>query len=349
MHAISPFIDTAAVEAWDAWFRWREPGRLRDISVESTWQRVARTLANVEPMPTAGDQESALMSAFASWRLLLDERILATAGTGNVGWPNDDLVAVINAAMFVRNPFSARACFDMAGFSAMAELAVAALDNAARLGCGPRLRCNRFRIGVIGLADALEFLQLRYDSAAACAQSSEIGRALAEGCFRGAVRSAKELGACEESSSAMLECAVERGIPTELLNDAGRHGLRHTQLTAISAQPHLSLFANNVADALDPIKGSDTVHHIVTDEQTRSVRSSGYAANIRHTLSSTTLSPLCVEKIDVPSISAQIAMRRAIQPWIDESIDYVPRNTHVADASAWEVAHRAEDVLPRQL
>lgn len=345
MRGTSPFIDIAAVEAWDAWFRWREPGRLRDISVESTWHRIARTLANVEPMQPAEDQGSALMSAFESWQLLLDERIFATAGTGKVGWPNDNLVAAVNAAMFVRSPFSVRACFDMKGFSATAELAVAALDNAAALGCGPSVICHRFRIGVIGLADALEFLQLRYDSAAARAQGGEIGRALAEGCFRGAVRSTKKPGVCKESSSAMLERAVERGMPTDLLNDARRHGLRHTQLTAISAQPHLSLFANNVADALDPIQGSDTLRHIVTNEQTRSVRSSGYAANIRQTMSSPTLSSLRAEKIEAPSISAQIAMRRAIQPWIDESINYVQRDTHAADTSAWQVAHRADDSL----
>src|SRR5690348_2313422 len=102
----SSFIETAAVEAWDAWFRWRERGRLRDISVEATWRRMARTLAAVEPAQPAAEYEAALMTAFASWRLLLDERVLATAGTHAAEWPNNDLVAVLNAGMFVRERFS---------------------------------------------------------------------------------------------------------------------------------------------------------------------------------------------------------------------------------------------------
>ena len=44
----SPFLDPVAVEAWDAWFRWREDGQLRDISVEATWERVAGALAQAE-------------------------------------------------------------------------------------------------------------------------------------------------------------------------------------------------------------------------------------------------------------------------------------------------------------
>ncbi|MEO6689025.1 MAG: hypothetical protein ABIS07_09450 [Dokdonella sp.] len=333
MHATSPFIDTVAVEAWDAWFRWREPGRLRDISVEATWRRVATSLANAEPVRLAGAHESELMNALMSWRLLLDERVLATAGTGNANWPNNDLAAVVNAAMFVRNPFSSRASFDLAGFSATAELAVAALDNAASLGHGPSLHCHRFRIGVIGFADALELLEMPYGSAQACAKGGEIGRALAEGCFSGAVNSAKERGACNETSSAMLERAVERGMPKALLEQARRHGLRHTQLTAIEAHPRLSLFANNVADALDPLSGGETVHYVVTEEQTRSVRSSGYASNIRQTRPTIALAAPRLEKTSSAlSAAARTAMHQALQPWIDEPIAQIPQATHAAEA-----------------
>lgn len=320
MHGTSPFIDTAAVEAWDAWFRWREPGRLHDISVEATWRRVARALGNAERLQPAGDHEAELMSALMSWRLLFDERILATAGTGNASWPNNNLAAVVNAAMFVRNPFSSRACLDLAGLSATAELAVAALDNAASLGHGPPARRHRLSIGVIGMADALELLELPYGSLSGCAQASGIGRALAEGCFRGAVRSAEERGASREESSAMLERAVERGLPADLLDDARRHGLRHAQLTAIAAHPRLSLFANNVADALEPLQPGETVHSIVTGGQTRSVRSAGYASNIRRTLPANTLAPTRLETNPALSASARTAMREALQPWIDEPI-----------------------------
>src|SRR4051812_42795915 len=44
----SPFSDPVAVDAWDSWFRWRDGNRLYDLSIETTWLRVARALAGVE-------------------------------------------------------------------------------------------------------------------------------------------------------------------------------------------------------------------------------------------------------------------------------------------------------------
>ncbi len=323
MHGPSPFIDIAAVEAWDAWFRWRERGCLRDVAVEATWRRTARALALADSAQSAPEHEAILMAAFASWRLLLDERIMATAGTGTAAWPNDNLVAVLNAAMFVRDRWSARARFDLVAFGAMAELAVKALDNAMLLGRGPSLRTSRPRIGIIGLADALALLGLRYDSAEGRAQAGRIGRALAEGCFRGAIRSAQEGSSCAEPSNPLLEWAARRRFPAELLNDARRHGLRHESLTAITSQPRLALFANNVANALDPLAGEDDVHLIATPEHARSVRSPGYALILRGTRPGhATALGAPAETVANVSASAQIAMRQAIQPWIDAPIMY---------------------------
>ena len=127
----SPFINPLAVEVWDTWFRWREFGQLRDLTIDATWDRVATALMGVESGIDRGPFKRRLMDAFASWQLLLDERVLETAGTPTLSWRNDDLVAVLNVARFVRAPCTQHASFDLVTFEDVATLAVRALDNAA--------------------------------------------------------------------------------------------------------------------------------------------------------------------------------------------------------------------------
>lgn len=339
MYGPSPFIDIAAVEAWDAWFRWRECGRLRDIAVEATWRRTARPLALADSAQSAPAHKVILMAAFASWCPLIDERIIATAGTGAAARPNDNLVAALNVAMLVRDRRSARARFDLVAFGAMTELAVKALNNAVLLGRGTSPRTSRLRIDIIELADALVLLDLRYDSVEGCAQAGRIGRTLAEGCFRGAIRSAQEGGSCAEPANQMLEWAVRRRFSAGLMNDARRHGLRHESLTAITSQLPLALFANNVANALDPLTGENDVHLIAIPEpeHARSVRSSGYALTLRRAQAgdATTLHAPA-ETIANVTASAQIAMHRVIQPWIDEPIRYALPGVYATAAMAYQ-------------
>ncbi|HEY0178168.1 MAG TPA: hypothetical protein VGC30_00870, partial [Dokdonella sp.] len=246
MHAPSPFIDAAAVEAWDAWFRWREHDRLHDRAIESTWRRAAAAVAG----RADGGLADALIDAYASWRLLLDERILATAGTPSADWPRTELAAVLNAAAFVRWRLSPTAQFDRDRFVETAALAVRALD-AAGAGATP------LRIGVVGLADAIALLGLRYRAPLAREQAREIVRALAEGCLRGSVQLARERGARFDADEDTLRSVSRRGLATELIRDVRRCGLRHRRLTAIAPQPRLALLANNVADALDPLLGEN--------------------------------------------------------------------------------------------
>src|SRR5690348_11516870 len=91
----SPFIELAAVEAWDAWFRWREQGDLRDLSIEGTWRRVAVALASVEAQGEIATWQSRFMQTFATWRLLPDEQVLANAGTGRPVFRGDTLHAAL--------------------------------------------------------------------------------------------------------------------------------------------------------------------------------------------------------------------------------------------------------------
>lgn len=289
----SPFVTPVAVEAWDTWFRWRENGALRDDTIDATWRRVASALASVEDESGRAAFERRLLDAFVGWRLLLDERVLATAGTGKGSWSDDDLVAVVNAACFVRAHGALRPTLDIDAMKDCADLAVHALDNAILLGNGAGRGAKKLRVGVIGLADALTSLGLDYAGAEARACAQSVAQALAEGSLRATVALAATRDAMVRCDASWIDSARRRGMPADLIERASLHGLRHASLTAITSQPRLARLANNASDAVLPAAGVNT--------------SAGHGA-ARWTAMSAT------------SVPAQLDMRGAMQPWIDEPI-----------------------------
>lgn len=325
---LSPFIDLAAVEAWDAWFRWRERSVLRDVSIEDTWWRVVSTLASAESSHEEATWQVRFMDALASWRLLPDERVLAKIGTGRSGWHGDVLHAVLNAACFVSPEGAPCATIDFAALADCAALAVRALDNAALLAGHV---ATRFRIGIVGVADALALLGLEYDSDAGRAQAAALARALAEGCLGGSIALAASRGACKRDARGLVARAMLRDAPRDLLKDAARHGLRHMQLTAITSQPRLALLANDVADAVDPLLGENHAHAIEAADGRRTIRSSGYALNLlRGHIGGPDERP---DTLEHQSWFAQLAMRAALQPWMDIPIAYPLLTVHQPDES----------------
>jgi ribonucleoside-diphosphate reductase alpha chain len=317
----SPFTDVLAADAWDAWFRWRDPDQLHDVSIDATFSRVARALARAEPASTANVFEKRVTDAFTSWQLLLDERLLATAGTDRSSWTQDNLAAVLNAAVFVRGRFTGNARFDHAAFATTAELAVRALDNACALvkAPSPSLQIS-LQIGLMGLADALAFLRLGYDSACARAEAAAITRSLAEGCYRGTVRLAQERGAAPGLADKTDTHALLKELPGDLIRDAERHGLRHSRLTAITSQPRLALLANDVTDAIDPLRTTDVLK---STSHPRPIRAPGYAmSSARDFYEPHAMPPAIHESVANVAVRAQIEMRGAVQHWIDRPISY---------------------------
>jgi len=335
----SPFLDAAAVEAWDAWFRLRENGRLRDICVEATWDRVARALA--APAQSVRWM-TRVIDAQAHWNIVLDARILAGAGMPAFAWP-DDPVAVVNAASFVSAPFSRAAEFDFGALRATADLAVECLDNALQLNRHDGTVFSDLRVGLIGVADAIVMLQKRYDSASGRVLASRIAQAIAEACFEADLRLARTRGATTMArSGAAIAQARKRGMPVDLIEAAERTGVRHLRLTAINSQRRLAEFANHTTDAIDPLPTGKTVSSYAALVAGRSATAPARIAD---------LLPLSGRQ----SISAQLALRGAMQPWIDAPIDYPLQVDELPDTRAtahWRriaAAHHLGDlVLQRQ-
>ena len=300
------FTDRAAVDAWDSWFRWRNGDGLRDRTIDATWWRVADALASAEG---ARDRRWAyrFVEAFSHWQLLPDERLLRTAGTGPALRPFEAPRATLNVAGFVTAPLTRQARFDAERFAGVAGLAVRLLDDALVAMHGAAPTFSGLRVGLIGLADALRLLGIPYDDPRAAEQASEVGAALATGTLRGTVELAAERGPIDARPAHLVALWRDRGAPDALVEAAMRVGVRHTRLTAIGLQPHLALLANNASDALDPPPRS--VHKPAATVST--------------------------SQIDA-MVTAQLAIRAAIQPWIDAPIEYPVTMSGEADAASIE-------------
>lgn len=278
-----------AVDAWDAEFRWRDLERLHDLTVDDTWRRVAERAASIEG-PKAPLWAHHFIESFSRWRLLPEEHILRGLGTDRPTAAAAEPGAVLDVASFVVRQPTGGSCFDRERFVATAALAVRFLDDVAAAtdaGQPPR----RLRIGLIGLANALQALDLDYDTLRGRQQAAQVAKALAEGCLRGSVELADERGPRVPAPDclARLDCMRRRGMPDWLVQRAQRIGLCHDALTAIDPHPALARLANGVADAVDPLP--------VTADSAMS-RDCGQL------------------------YVAELEMRAELQPWIDEPISY---------------------------
>ena len=294
------FTDAGAVDIWDAQFRWRIGNELRDHTVDATWVRVASAAAATE-VTQAAHWARCYVDAFSDWRLLPDERLLESAGTGvpigRFGRPR----ALLNAGVFVLNGRTAKARFDHDRFAATAGLAVRLLDDALLSVRRPIRTTPELRIGMLGVADAMAAMNLHYDSTQAREQVAAMAGTLAMGCLRGSVELARERGSNIDSPSpGKIATWERRGMPQSLIDDAKRWGVRHRRLTAIDLQPNLALLANNASDALDPVMERKPLRDSTTPIPAGSIQS----------ISDDVLLP------------AQIALRGAAQPWIDAPINY---------------------------
>lgn len=318
MSSASPFITPMAVEAWDAWFRWRDLGQLRDLTIDKTWERVVACVTQGQSGNGRDSYRRRLLDAVGKWELLLDERVLKSAGTNSCAWPGDGLVASLNVASYVKAPFTTRAAFDRAAFEDGADLAVRALDDAMSVAQVSAPAHGHLRIGLIGVADALDLLGIAYDSPQGRTQTALVAQALADGCLRGSSAMARDRGSRQPCDAAWQDRARARGTSPDLIASAVRFGLRHDGLTAITSQQRVAWLANDVSDALDPLRSRPCEHAFSCGEGRRCIRSDGYARTLGRQIATTRSYPGAGQV----SISAQLQLRAAAQPWIDEPISY---------------------------
>ena len=287
------FTDPAAVEAWDAWFRWRHAGILHDRTIDSTWARVVEAVTPVEK-DNAGSWSQRWLHGLSRWQWLPDERLLHDAGTGTTPQRSGPITATLNLNAFARpRSFGAmRPELDTRAIAETAATTLRFLDDA--LLAMPAPEDLGLRIGILGFSDALDALGIEYDGPAALQTAHDAGLALAAGALHGAIELARERGGREPDRS-RLEFLANHGLQRSLVGEALRWGVRHEIRTAIASAPRLAMLANNVSDALDPLRPRPTAGHGKDRDRAPP--------------------PL-------PSPAAQQRLRLAMQPWIDQPIDY---------------------------
>jgi len=305
------FIDVGAVEAWDAWFRWRERDALKDVSIRDTWQRVARALASP-------DMEQRVLDAMESWRLLPDERVLATAGTPVQAWPDNELAAVVNIAAFVDEPGVPGDSLDLKAIEDTASLAVDVLESALTKSPYPSIHIGMaLRIGLVGFADAMALMDIPYASQRARLLAQEISLALARGSLRRSIGLARQWGPRVNIVRHSPIASRLRSIAPELAKEAEIHGLRHASLTAISSHPRLARLANNVADAAKPLAcARDAAHVMVGALPCPGMQGYAIEWSRRHGALPQQLAAL-LQAATAP-VSSQLVVRGAFQQWMDE-------------------------------
>jgi ribonucleoside-diphosphate reductase alpha chain len=179
-------------------------------------------------------------------------------------------------------------------------------------------------LSIVGLADTLAMLGADYAAAQGRACAATIARQFAQACLETALRLAIERGApaASRADTASLVRAECLHLPMSTIDAIRRHGLRYTAISAVVPQPRLALVANNVADAIAPLRGERQMYAIAGAHGERRVVASGFALTLWRQLGAKpadAAAPFATQR-DVGA--REIGwMRAALQPWFDHPID----------------------------
>jgi ribonucleoside-diphosphate reductase alpha chain len=236
----------------------------------------------------------------------------------------------LNLTRFVHAPFTPTARIDTEAIAACVPAAVRLLDNVYELSGFPLEKqrrtaraARRVGLGVMGLADALIMLGLRYDGADARAVAVDVLRTIRDAAYRTSVDLAREKGAFELfSASDYLAGEFAARLGDGIRADIARFGLRNSHLVALAPTGSISLLAGGVSAGIEPVPaweyqrqihfhahGSETVE--LTDYAFALFRARfGYAA------------PLPDAFRTAPQIDpdAQLAMHAALQEYVDNAV-----------------------------
>jgi ribonucleoside-diphosphate reductase alpha chain len=259
------------------------------------------------------------------------EHISATNPCGEIPLPPYGAcdLGSINLVRFVRDPFSDAARLDFDGMSRVTETAVRMMDNVidvsrfplesqARQARGAR----RIGLGLTGLADTLILLGLHYGEDSARALAARIIAFIRDAGYRASIELAREKGPFPFfEHQQYLAGEYIRGLPPELREAIGNHGIRNSHVVAIAPTGTISLLANNVSSGIEPVY--DFHYHrkvLEGDGGRRDYELTDHALELWRRLRGSAPPPRTFVGAQQLEPSAHLAMQAAIQPYVDNSI-----------------------------
>ena len=258
------------------------------------------------------------------------ERITATNPCGEVPLPPFGAcnLGSLNLTSFVTDPFTDKARLDEGALAEAAGVAVRMLDNVITISGFPlpeqaesARASRRIGLGVMGLADALILLGLRYDSEAARAAAGRAMAVICHAAYRASVELARERGAFPLfRADDYLARPFITTLPVDIRRGIAATGIRNSHLTAIAPTGTISLLAGHVSSGLEPARGPRVERNILQEGGAwRPFALENHAARLWREGGMPGLPPAFVGAEEVGP-EEQLMMQAALQPCVDNAI-----------------------------
>ena len=299
----------------------------RRVHARDLWQRIVRAAyQSGEPGVIFVDRVN------QGNNLWYRERITATNPCGELPLPPYGACNLGSLILprFVREPFTARAAFDLPALAAAAALAVRFLDDVIDVSHFPLPEqaaeahaTRRLGLGVTGLADALLMLGKRYDSEEARQAAATIMRTVAHAAYRASIDLARERGSFPALDvDRFLLSPFVAALPEHLQMLIRSDGIRNGQLLAVAPAGTISLLAGNVSSGIEPIfrpRYQRLVHRL--DGPPEILELTDYAVALFESLAGFDAGPPGA-MVDASSMApeAHLDMQAALQPYVDAAI-----------------------------
>lgn len=247
----------------------------------------------------------------------------------------DCCLGAINLAQLVKNPWTSKAFIDYGLLCEAVTVGVRFLDNVIDVTAYPLIAQDveakdkrRIGLGVMGLANMLQQVGLRYGSPASVSFVSDIFEKIANAAYVASADLANEKGRFPLYNRAILDSPNVRQLSAGTRAKIDEHGLRNGVLLTVAPTGTTGIFAGNVAGGIEPVFAHSYVRNVrQPDGSTAASRvyDWGYLEYCRHhNLDAeeelNQPSPNFMVTHEHLSVDDHLAVMAAAQKWVDASI-----------------------------